>query len=443
MTTLSKAALIAALMLGAGSLTVAAPALAKKKEEAPAAPKYGEAFRKPALAAQTAIQAKNYDAATAPLAEAESLAISDDEKYLTAHLRLSYENGKLALAAAGDPKAIVAGRIALLPSLNAIIDNPKTPSAELITFLEFRGATYFDSKKYAEAVADLARARELGSTNQDVSLQIMKAKAESGDAIGAAAELQSQIDREKAAGRKVPENWYNYVLSKLYFSKKYAESAAWSQKVVSAYPTAANWRQWVRVYMETIPVTSAKLDKSQRIDLFRLLRAAHAMADQNDYDEYAQATDDLGLNAETKAVIDEGRASGKIPAGDGLASMLAGSAKTGLSLEKSLDATEKQAVAAKTGDLAAQTADVYLAGGNNAKAIELYKIALTKPFDQPTPGSKRRYVTAAEVNTHLGIALAQSGDKEAARAAFKSVTGAPRADIAGFWLTWLDLGSAG
>jgi len=46
-------------------------------------------------------------------------------------------------------------------------------------------------------------------------------------------------------------------------------------------------------------------------------------------------------------------------------------------------------------------------------------------------------VDADEVNTHLGIALAKSGDKAGAKAAFDAVKGAPRAGIAGLWNAYL------
>jgi hypothetical protein len=38
----------------------------------------------------------------------------------------------------------------------------------------------------------------------------------------------------------------------------------------------------------------------------------------------------------------------------------------------------------------------------------------------------------------MGIALARSGQFDAARESFKAVTGATRKDIAAFWLLWLD-----
>ena len=41
------------------------------------------------------------------------------------------------------------------------------------------------------------------------------------------------------------------------------------------------------------------------------------------------------------------------------------------------------------------------------------------------------------MNTRLGIALAAQGDKAGAKAAFDAVQGSPRAELAGFWNTWL------
>ncbi len=45
-------------------------------------------------------------------------------------------------------------------------------------------------------------------------------------------------------------------------------------------------------------------------------------------------------------------------------------------------------------------------------------------------------VDANVANLHLGMALARSGDKAGATAAFNAVSG-PRADIAKYWLLYL------
>ena len=88
---------------------------------------------------------------------------------------------------------------------------------------------------------------------------------------------------------------------------------------------------------------------------------------------------------------------------------------------------EKRAPGAADGPLAANTGSAFLAYGDNAKAIELFRLA-----------QKKGGIDADTVNTRLGIALARSGQKDAAREAFKAVTGAARKEIAEFWLLWLD-----
>jgi predicted Zn-dependent protease len=68
-------------------------------------------------------------------------------------------------------------------------------------------------------------------------------------------------------------------------------------------------------------------------------------------------------------------------------------------------------------------ADAYLGFNQSAKAVELYKLALTRPD-----------VDKALVNTRLGIALFDAGDLAGAKAAFTAVDG-NRAPIAALWLT--------
>jgi len=68
--------------------------------------------------------------------------------------------------------------------------------------------------------------------------------------------------------------------------------------------------------------------------------------------------------------------------------------------------------------------DRFYGMGNYSRAAEVYRQAISKGVD-PNVG-----------NLHLGMALARSGDKAGATAAFKAVTGA-RAEIAKFWLVYV------
>jgi Flp pilus assembly protein TadD len=88
---------------------------------------------------------------------------------------------------------------------------------------------------------------------------------------------------------------------------------------------------------------------------------------------------------------------------------------------------EKRAAGAADGRLAANTGSAYLAYGDYAKAIDLFRLA-----------QKKGGIDADVVNTRIGIALTRAGQKDAARAAFQAVSGAARKEVAQFWLLWLD-----
>ena len=78
-----------------------------------------------------------------------------------------------------------------------------------------------------------------------------------------------------------------------------------------------------------------------------------------------------------------------------------------------------------TGAVARAAADNFYAYGQYAEAATLYALALQKGGEDPNL-----------VNLRLGAALAMAGRRPEAEAALRLVTG-PRADLAGFWLTWL------
>lgn len=404
--------------LSAGLAIAAAPvAVAQKKAKEPAAPqlKLSDPVRKAVAAAQAAITAKDNATATAQLDIAQAAATTDDERYVVAAVRLPL------VAPANDPATLV-------PLLDVLVANPRTPANALPQYNYFRGLMPYQQKKYAEALPYLVRARDLGYTNDNLALQIAQANIETGNVAAGIAELQRAIDAETAAGRKAPEAWYNYAIAKLYAANNRAETAAWLQRTIAAYPTPQNWRKAILVYREGAEAKGAKpLDRGQRIDLFRLMRATKSMADQGDYLEYADLANAAGLPYEAKAVVDEGRATGKIAAGNATAARILTEANNSIKVDTPLATLERQAAASPNGKTASQTADVYLAQGSYAKAIGLYQTALQKGG-----------VDVSEVNLRLGMALTQAGQRDAAKAAFANVTAAPRSDMAGFWRQWVD-----
>ncbi|KTT76751.1 tetratricopeptide repeat protein [Sphingomonas endophytica] len=416
MKTLSNA-VMAVLLAGGATVALTQPAVAAKKEEQKGDQlKLSNEVRGPAAQAQTALAAKDVATATPLVAAVEAAAKTDDEKYIAAALRLNLEVIR--------PEG--ANNAALVAPLDALIASPRTPQADKARYTYQRGVIAANAKDPAGAMRFFEQAQQLGYADPNLPLQLVKLKMDSGDIAGGSAALAKLVDAQMAAGQKPSEDIFRYAIARNNSAKNTAEARAWMRRYLTAYPTAKNWRDML-VFWGIQPQSMVPLDKAQKVDLYRLLRAGKALADQYDYEIYAQWTFDQGLPWESKAVLTEGKAAGKIPANSPDAGSLLAAANKSISNEGSMASVEARALKAADGKLAASTADAYLGSGEYAKAITLYRAALEKGG-----------VDANTVNTRLGIALYNSGDKAAAKTAFQAVTGSPRADIAGWWIDLID-----
>ena len=425
---ISRVALAAALFSGVGGLVVAMPAEAKKKDEQPQGPQYNFSpdVRAAAAAAQDALKAKDYATAETDVAKIEAAAKNDDDQYIGAALRLQLEAGKIGARGTQDPK----DDLVLAPILDKLLANPKTPQSDIGRYAYFRGNIAFNGQQYDVAAKLYERAQAAGFVSEaadDLPLQIVKSHIESGDVKGGLAKLQTLIDAKKSAGQPAPEPWYRYAITQVYRTNDIPGTLAWTRLWLTAYPTNQNWR--MAIYQFGFQGQGAqRMNKRQRVDLFRLMRATSSLGDAAFYKEYAQSTLDLGLPTETKTVIEDGIAKGVIPSTDPDAKALVAQANKSIGLDKPFAVQEKQAEASKDGALASQTADAYLGAGNYAKAIEYYNLALQKGGP----------INTDEINTHLGIAMALSGDKAGSKAKFAAVTTSPRTDIANLWTIYAD-----
>jgi hypothetical protein len=428
MKTISKLALAAVLATGTTGIALVEPAAAqKKKDEKAAGMKLTPAVQTPAAAVQAAVAANDLATAETQLtaAEAAAAAGNDDDKYIVAALRLDLEQAKLRAQQQANPNAPL-DQATLAKPLEALIASPRTPPASLPQFHFIRGQLAFNARDYPAAIQHLERARQLGYANADLDVTIAQAKLQGSDVRGGLTDLDAAIQRRATGGQKAPESFYKVGIQRANAAKLGPETLAWLKKWIAAYPTAKNWRDVVFVY-GLQPNSLAKLDNQQQIDLWRLLRASRALADQYDYREYAQKVYDRGLPAEAITVLNEGNASGKLAGNADARSMLT-AAQSAQRNESPLATLAKQAQTSPNGKLASQTADAYLGQDKYTDAIPLYRLALQKGG-----------VNADEVNTRLGIALAKSGDKAGAQAAFGAVApNGPRAEIAGLWTTWLN-----
>jgi tetratricopeptide (TPR) repeat protein len=224
---------------------------------------------------------------------------------------------------------------------------------------------------------------------------------------------------EKAAGRKAPEAWYKHAVAMAYDSKN-PQSVELAREWISAYPSATNWRDALRIL-----ASESKLPENDLIDVYRLQLATKALAGTADYARFANLSSKLGYPGETEAVIKAGIAAGALNASNSeVASMLkVATGKVGAD-KAGLAAATAKALSSGNAKLAMAQGDANYGYGNYAKAAEVYRaVAGMSGAD------------VATANLRLGMALAMAGDKAGAEAALKAVTG-PKTALAQYWLAY-------
>lgn len=400
-----------ALALGVAGAAGSAPAFAAKKEKAPAGPKLevSKEFRAAAGPIESDIKAGKTDGVAARLDALAAQYKLPDEQFLIGARR--YEFGKATTNNAELRRAVVA----MVESKSPLISNP-------IQLNGAAGQYAYNAKDYADAIVRLSEAVRLGSKDPDHFILLAESNFQLGKMNEGLEFADRAVSEKKASGQLAPADWYQRALSVAVRNKSQPQIAKWAAARVSAYPTPQNWRDALLIYKD-----GAKLEGQPALDVMRLIRATKGLAGERDYFEYAALATERGLPGEAKSVIEEGMSSGAIgKTSRPINELLAAASGKVTSDLPSLVASEKSASTDASGRLAAGTADAYLGYGQDAKAVPLYRMALQKG-----------QVDADTVNTRLGIALARLGQVAEARDAFNAVKG-PRAEIAKYWLLWLD-----
>jgi tetratricopeptide (TPR) repeat protein len=403
----SSLALATALLLG--SSVLAAPAVAApKKEEAPK-PTFSDAERKALAPLQTAVNAKDWEAAKAALPAAQAAAQGPDAKYVLGQFMLNIGVG-------ANDEGLQS------QAIDTMIESGKVAPADLPRYYQNQGVFATKAKNYAKAEAAFGKVLEANPNDSATILNLAQLKLEQKKNSEALPLLERVIQVQEAAGQKPQEVIYKYALQLNLDAKNEARSQALSHKLLTAYPTAANWKIALDIYQR-----SPSLDRGSELDLLRLKRASKSLAQGMEYLALAQQLDMAGLPGEAKSVLDEAVAAGKLTTKDpGYVELMRTIGPRYAGDRASLNGEEARAMSAATGSLALKLGDAFASYGDYAKATALYRAALSKGG-----------VDANVVNTRLGIALASSGDRTGAEAAFKAVTG-PRAELANLWVAWLN-----
>lgn len=354
---------------------------------------------------QAAVQKNDTATIPAKIAAAQAVATTKDDKYLLGRLQLQ------AAVAAKDNAAISA-------AIDTIAGSNYLGAPEVSKFYAGLGGTYYNEKQYAQAATAYQRALTVDPKNSEAATMLGDALSGAGRKAEAMQAYQRLMQAAAASGQKPEESLIKRAVASAYEAKSPA-AADLARQWVAAYPTPASWRDAVAIYRNL-----NQPDVEGTINLYRLLHATGSINSGGEYAQYARAAADQNNFNEAQFALDAGVAAKLIdPSKSEYSDLVQGLKSKPKATKADLAEATKTA---QSGMALLRIGDRYASMGDYAKAVELYKMSMGKPG-----------VDAAVANLHIGMALARSGDKAGATAALNAVTG-PRADIAKFWLTYLN-----
>jgi tetratricopeptide (TPR) repeat protein len=353
---------------------------------------------------QTAVNKNDVANIPAKVAAAQAVASTKEDHYLIGELQLK------AAVASKDNNAILA-------AIDAIASSGYEDPAKVARLYGIVGSSFNDAKQPAQAIAAYQKALALDPQDSDVLIVLGEAQAEQGQAPAAVGSFERAIQIQSAAGQKPQEALYKTALKTAY-DAKLPSTFDIARQWVAAYPTPASWHDAIAVYRNM-----SHPDEEGTLDLLRLLQAAGAMTGPGDYALFAEAAADQSNFNEAQAVLDAGIAAHQVdPSNAQFRDIVAGLKGKPKASPADLAAAIKMSPSAVN---LLHIGDRYYGMGDFAHASDIYRQVLS------APGADRDVA-----NLHLGMALARAGDKAGATAAFNAVSG-PRADIAKFWLAYL------
>ncbi|WP_448577310.1 tetratricopeptide repeat protein [Thermaurantiacus sp.] len=307
--------------------------------------------------------------------------------------------------------------------IDLALQSGRTPAEDQAKFVRTLGTIALQANDYPTAMAEFERYLQLNPNDAAVLAEMAELYRRQKQNQKAVQTMQQAIAvQEKTSDQKADQSWYRRALAIAFDAGLPAETVATSEALVRNYPSPTNWRDVVVIWRET-----NKLDDQTNLDALRLQRAAKALTGERDFYEYAEIAQARGLPGESKAVIDEGVAAGALNLQKQVVKELNTRVTGQIAADKAgLASAEKEARAAGNGRIALGSGEAFMSYGQYDKAAEMFRLALQKGG-----------VDAATANTRLGIALARSGDRAGADAAFAAVNTPPRDQLARFWKIWI------
>jgi len=405
------------LMITAAAIALAAAAApaaaqngaqpAPSQTAAPAAPqkpvKVSSKAAKAIVALQTAVNKGDYSNLAALVAAAQAVASTPDDKYAIAELQL-----KAAVAQKNDA--------AMAAAVDAVANSGFVDTASISKLYASLGTTFYNNKQFDQAAGAFQKAVGVDPRNAQGYTLLGEAKFAQGQKAEAASDFQRAVQIETAAGQKPDEALLKRAVSVAYEAKS-PLAVELARDWAAAYPSADSWRNSIAIYRNI-----AHPDVEGTLDLLRLMQATGSL-NAGDYALFAEAAADQSNFNEAQSVLDAGIAAHVVdPSSAQFRDIVSGLKGKPKATVADLEAAAKMSPSSTN---LLRIGDRYYGMGNYAKAADIYRQVLTKPDADKDVA-----------NLHLGMALARAGDKAGATAALNAV-GAGRAEIAKFWLTYV------
>ena len=388
--------------------TLMVPAVAVAAEAKKDTPKIGAKIAKPLRAAQEAIQAKNWDAATASLAEAAAVEPkSPYEAFMVDELGWFVQIQKKDYAGA-------------LKSLKAAVDSGFVPEADLPRRYKAMAQLSYELKDNAKAIEYGKKSLELDPGSADTATMVAHAMYLSDDFAGA----RAFVDARLATTTKPDEQLLLIGLRSNYELNDRAGTMRALEALVRNYPAPKYWTDLLNNQLY-----ETKSDRDLRA-LYRLMSDVNTMSKPEEYSEMATTLMAGGFPSEAKQVLERGLAA-NVFKGDVQARAQAdlARARSGADADqKELPGADAALAAAKSGNEMVALGKLFFSVGDYAKAEDAFKKGLAKGGVSDTD----------DANALLGIALSRSGKGADAIEAFNRIRDPKLGEVAKLWKLFIE-----
>jgi tetratricopeptide (TPR) repeat protein len=410
------AVLAAAGMIGVtgGSLLPVTAFAADKDNDKDKAPKQklSPEVSKPLMAAQTAIQAKNWPEAIQHIDEAQAVANKTPyDQYMTDELGwYAYVQNKDYQKASDALERVMASGF--------VADADKPQRLRALTQLNLQNKVYPKAIQFGEQYLALK------PDDQEIALAIAQAHYLSGDVPGAKAAAEKLV----ASNPKPTEAALLLALRTSYELKDDASTLRALEGLVRNYPQPKYWEDLLNNQL-----FRTKDERALRA-LYRLMNDTSTLDKGEEYGEMGSTLVTGGFPTEAKQVLERGMAA-NVFQGDAKsrAQQDLDRAKSGATADAKEMATATQQLAnAKTGMQMVGIGKLYFSTGDYDKAVDAMQKGLAKGGVTDTD----------DVNMLIGIADSRAGKATEAKAAFDAIKDPKMADVARLWKIKLDAASA-